>query len=69
MAATLYQSPHKQVATWLSLTDYQQLGQLAQANRVSIAAYVRAIIVDAIQEESCISKSSIQLSTATSQVV
>ena len=54
--SNLYQSPHKQVATWISLTDYEQLGQLAQANHVSIAAYVRGIIVDAIQDEACISK-------------
>lgn len=42
---------HKPVATWLLLKDVEMLQQLASKNNVSVAAYVRAIIVDALAEE------------------
>jgi hypothetical protein len=50
---------HKPVGTWLSLKDFELLRQLAQANNVGVAAYVRAIIVDALQDELYINQNSI----------
>jgi hypothetical protein len=48
---------HRPVGTWLQANDYQKLEQFARNNNVSIASYVRGIIIDAIQDESsCISK-------------
>lgn len=46
-----FDESHKLVATWISLKDFELLEQLARTNNVKLAAYVRAIIVDAIQEE------------------
>lgn len=42
---------HKSIATWILKTDFEQLQQLAAKNNVTIAAYLRAIIVDALQDE------------------
>lgn len=56
---SIFDAQHKLVAAHISIKDYQLLQQLATNNKVSIAAYVRAIIVDALQEEEiCISKPS-----------
>lgn len=49
--ADQYLENNRQVATWLSTKDYATLQHLAFKNNVSTAAYVRAIIVDAIEEE------------------
>lgn len=42
---------HKPVATWLRLKDYNSLQEIAERSNVGVAAYVRGIIVDAIQDE------------------
>ena len=39
------------ICTWLTVSDYETISGLAKANGVSMAAYVRAILVDAIEEE------------------
>lgn len=64
MAADLYGKNNKLVATWISVKDFQILEQLAHNNKVTLAAYVRAIIVDAVQEED----SSTQVKPATIQL-
>ena len=42
---------HKSVATWIRHEDYAILQELAAKNKVTVATYMRAIIVDAIQDE------------------
>ena len=42
---------HKSVATWILKSDFKALQDLAAKNNVSVAAYIRGIIVDAIQDE------------------
>ena len=42
---------HKSVATWILHKDFKALQDLAAKNNVSIASYMRGIIVDAIQDE------------------
>ena len=49
--ANLYDTQHKFVGTWVPVEDVAFLSKLAKANKVSLAAYVRAIIVDAVEEE------------------
>lgn len=39
------------VCTWLSESDYAQFATLARANGVSVAAYLRSIVVDVLVEE------------------
>jgi hypothetical protein len=56
--STFYDKHHKLVAAWVPMRDYEALHRLAKANKVSLAAYLRAIIVDAIDEETCIAQSS-----------
>ena len=41
----------KPVCTWLSTLDYDRLHAIADANGVTLAAYLRAIIVDTIADE------------------
>lgn len=45
---------HKPVGTWLSAKDFDLLKIIAERNNVAVAAYVRGIIVDAIQDEASI---------------
>lgn len=47
----LYEKHHKLVATWIPRKDFEHLEQLAKDNKVTLAAYVRAVIVDVLQEE------------------
>lgn len=42
----------KSVATWISFKDYAVLQHLAFTNNVTVASYLRGIIVDALFEES-----------------
>jgi hypothetical protein len=39
------------VSTWLTKDDYVAIVQLAKENGVSAAAYFRAVLIDAIQDE------------------
>ena len=39
------------VAAWISISDYNLLRKIAQANNVTVSTYVRGIIVDAVQDE------------------
>ena len=57
---------YKSVATWISLGDFELLQLLAEKDNVTIASYIRGIIVDAIQDQgNCISNTnSIQLDLA-----
>lgn len=49
----------KFVATWLSIQDFELLRTLSEADNVSVAAYIRAILVDAIQDQSTINHKNI----------
>ena len=51
MSVTIDQSTHKSVATWILKSDYASLQDLAAKNNVTVATYIRGIIVDAIQDE------------------
>ena len=42
---------YKPVATWLPEKDLEQLQNLARENNVTVASYLRAIIVDVLQDE------------------
>ena len=39
------------IATWLSLEDYEKFKDLAEASGVTLASYLRSIVVDAIADE------------------
>ncbi len=39
------------ICTWLSAADYAKFAAVAQANGVTVAAYLRSIVVDVIEEE------------------
>lgn len=41
----------KPTCTWLSDADHNRLSALAEANGVTVAAYLRSIIVDALADE------------------
>lgn len=41
----------KPIATWLNIEDYEKLKDLAGAQGVTIASYLRSIVVDAIADE------------------
>lgn len=63
---------HKPVGTWISTYDLAKLQHIAFKNKVTVAAYVRAIIIDAIAEESFVPNNSKQLNlqlASKSQVV
>jgi hypothetical protein len=51
LMADIYDQNNKQVSTWISMKDYAMLQHLAFKNKVTLAAYMRAILVDAVQEE------------------
>lgn len=42
---------YKSVATWIPMKDYAMLQHLAFKSKVTVAAYIRAIIIDATQDE------------------
>lgn len=44
---------HKSIATWILHRDFEALQDLAEKNNVTVASYLRGIIVDAIQDELC----------------
>lgn len=64
-----YEKEHKQVTTWLSVQDYNSLFGLASKNNVNMAAYVRAIIVDVIQEELLLAEQSVNCISKSNQIV
>ena len=41
----------KPVTTWLETLDYEKFSAIAESNGVTVAAYLRAIIVDVIADE------------------
>lgn len=59
-----YQKNNKLVAVWVPRKDYDALLNIASLNKVNLAAYVRAIIVDAVCDELCV----IQSKTSTVKV-
>lgn len=44
-------SAYKSVATWIPLETYSSLRKIAEGHNVSIATYLRAIIIDVVDEE------------------
>ncbi len=46
-----FRDKHKTICTWISLDDCERLSALAKENSVSVCAFVRSIIVDAIADE------------------
>jgi hypothetical protein len=52
--STFYKDHHKHVSAWIPMRDYEVLNRLARDNKVTLAAYLRAIIVDAVEEELCL---------------
>ena len=46
-----YEDKHKQVSTWVAMGDFRVLQSLAAQAGVTISIYLRAIIVDAVQDE------------------
>jgi hypothetical protein len=42
----------KPCATWLTISDYDKFVALAKKNKVTLAAYLRAIITDTLADES-----------------
>ncbi len=61
--ASLFDQPHKSVATWISMKDYEILQRLAQNSKVTVSLYIRAIIVDAVQEELTIAANAVICNT------
>jgi hypothetical protein len=47
----VYKKQHKLVATWIPVQDFALLQHLAFKNKVNLATYIRAILVDALYEE------------------
>jgi hypothetical protein len=39
------------ISTWVSLPDYWLLSEMAEAEKVQISCYLRAIIIDVVAEE------------------
>ena len=46
-----YRNNHSLVATWISKKDFEFLTQQATKHKVGLSAYVRSILIDAIQDE------------------
>lgn len=55
-----YENDHRPVGTWVPNKDFQALQRLASASGVSVAVYLRAIIVDAINDEEELSSSKVR---------
>ena len=47
----IFKDKHGPVTTWVPLEDVAILQQLATKHKVTLAAYLRAIIIDIIQDE------------------
>lgn len=47
----LYEAHHRQVNTWVSNADYELLVRLAAKHKIKLSVFLRAIIVDALQDE------------------
>lgn len=47
----VFKNRNKPVGTWVSLKDFETLQMLAKKNNVSMSLYLRAIIVDVLEEE------------------
>lgn len=54
---------YKSVATWIPMDVFEKLQEIADSNKVSVSAYIKAIIVDAVEEESLLVKSKATIST------
>ena len=46
-----YKQRHKLVAAWIPIGDFEFLRGRAQAHNISVSAYIRAILVDAMEDE------------------
>jgi hypothetical protein len=44
------------LCTWVTEADYRAFASVANANKTTMAAYLRAIVVDAVAEETAKSK-------------
>jgi len=51
-----FEEANKPVTTWIPKDDYYLIRSLAEKHNITVSAYIRAIIVDVIQEESYISR-------------
>jgi hypothetical protein len=47
----IFKERHRPVGAWLSLKDFELFQGLAKKNKVSVSLYLRAIIVDILEEE------------------
>ena len=52
--STPYDNKYKNVGTFVTMNDFAMLQHLAFKSKVTVAAYIRAIIVDAVQDQLCI---------------
>ena len=50
-AKGVYKAQHKLVATWVPTEDFALLQHLAFTHSVPLASYLRAILIDALEEE------------------
>ena len=46
-----FEEANKPVTTWIPKDDYYLIRSLAERHNITVSAYIRAIIVDVIQEE------------------
>lgn len=46
-----YRSKHKLVAVWVPSEDFEFLSEQADKHKIGLSAYVRSILVDALQDE------------------
>lgn len=53
------------VCAWLSELDYARFAAIAKANGVNVSAYLRSIVVDAIEEETSKSVEVVEKRTGT----
>jgi len=47
----IYEAHHRPVATWVTIEDFKLLQKLAEIHKLKLSVYLRAIIVDALQDE------------------
>jgi hypothetical protein len=46
-----YRAKHKLVAVWVPSEDFEFLSEQADKHKIGLSAYVRSILVDALQDE------------------
>jgi hypothetical protein len=51
-----FEEANKPVTTWIPKDDYYLIRSLAEKHNITVSAYIRAIIVDVIQEENYTNK-------------